>query len=398
MKKTLLWVGDAVCSSGFARNTHKVLDVLRHEYDVVVLGLNSFGTPHEYPYEIWPCYPGGDMFGVGRLTELVKKRNPHVIVIQNDSWNFPEYMQALVRVTSAPVVGIVAVDGYNVQGYHLDRLATAVFWTRFAEREARRGGYQGRSHVVPLGVDTELYRPMDRTEARLLSGIPASLRDVFIVGNINRNQPRKRMDLFVSYFAEWITTHKIPDAYAYVHYAPTGDEVFDLGQLMGYYGFAGDKLRLLTSETEIFNGLPEAKVARLYSAFDVMMTTTQGEGWGLTTMEGMACGVPQIVPKWSALGEWTEDAVVQVPCAEIAVTPTMQRGGTRKINIIGGVMHRAGAITALDQLYRDAVLRKSLGRRGMELVSRPEYQWQYIGKQMLDIVATVLPVRESVLA
>jgi hypothetical protein len=63
--------------------------------------------------------------------------------------------------------------------------------------------------VVPLGVDTDIYKPGDKSAARKKLGI-APVKDTdFIVCNVNRNQNRKRIDLTILYFAEWIRTRKI---------------------------------------------------------------------------------------------------------------------------------------------------------------------------------------------
>ena len=52
----ILWYGDACSNTGFARVTHSVLDHLSKEHEVVVLGINYTGDPHEYPYKIVGLY------------------------------------------------------------------------------------------------------------------------------------------------------------------------------------------------------------------------------------------------------------------------------------------------------------------------------------------------------
>lgn len=208
------------------------------------------------------------------------------------------------------------------------------------------------------------------------------MKDAFIVGNVNRNQPRKRMDLTISFFAEWVRTRKIDNAYLALHVAPTGDVGYDVQQLMAHYGLAN---RLILSSPDTWVGVAESVMNNNYNCFDVGFTTTQGEGWGLTTMEMMACGVPQIVPDWAALGEWPGDSVLKVPCSEIAVT-------LNGINIIGGVMDRRGAIDALDKLYNARCAREEYGRLGMELVNRPEYRWQAVGERFNEAIEAAIDV------
>jgi glycosyltransferase involved in cell wall biosynthesis len=387
--RKLLWIGDAVVSTGFARCTHKTLDVLKDSWEVHVLGVGYVGDPHQWPYAIYPCLPGGDVWGVGRTAALVRAVKPDVVVVQNDPWNIPAYVKE-VRDASpdVPIVAAMPVDGRNCQGNKLEGLALAVFWTEFGLREARRGGYEGPAVVVPLGVDLDVYRPIPKSEAREKAEILPHVGDAFVVGNVNRNQPRKRLDLTVRYFAEWVRKSHIDDAFLYLHIAPTKDDNYDVMQLMRYYGFRGDRKRLVLAEPEIGFGIKEELMPYVYSCFDVQLTTTQGEGWGLTTMEGMACGVPQIVPKWSALGEWTGRGAIQVPCTTTAVTPCM-------INVIGGVPDEEMTIQALQGLYQDVHLREKYSKNALEIAARPEYRWPAVGRAFGEALDAHVATKEA---
>lgn len=380
--KKLLWIGDAGCPSGFARATHEILDVLRATYDVTVLGLNYMGDPHAYPYPIYSCFPGGDMFGVGRLPWMCATVKPDVIVIQNDPWNIPAYMQTLAQLAdykNVPVIVACAIDGKNVRGEWLNDIAHAVFWTQFALDEAKAGGYAGPAAVIPLGVDTSVYYPVDQREARMRH-VP-DLIDNFIVGNINRNQPRKRWDLTIRYFAEWVKAKKIDDAYLYLHVAPTGDMGVDVKQLCQYYGIIE---RLALMEPPTFYGISEERMRDTYNCFDVQVSTSQGEGLGLTTLEGMACGIPQIVPNYAGLGEICKDAAWMVPCTSTAINTVAPR-----LNIVGGVADEALFIAALSALYNNRSYRETNGKAALERASLPRYRWTNIGAEWLKVVDLV---------
>jgi glycosyltransferase involved in cell wall biosynthesis len=370
-KGKLLWIGDAAVSTGFAKVTHGVLEELRHEWDISVLGINYTGDPHPYPFDIYPARElafRDDAFGVSRSPRLITRLKPDLIVVLNDPWNVPAYMK---KAGNCPVIASMAVDGLNCRSRQLNGLAHAVFWTEFGLEQARRGGYQGSASVIPLGVDLEVYKPADKAEARRLLGLPPKLQtEGYIVGNVNRNQPRKRLDLTIQYFAEWIRTKDIGDAYLYLHVAPTGDQGYDVSQLAQYYGVAS---RIIMSEPDIGQGVSEEMLAMTYSAFDCQITTSQGEGFGLTTLEGMACGVPQILPDWAALGEIFADAALLVPCTSTACTPNM-------INAIGGIADRWEFMECLDRLYRSEAAREDLRQRGIQLAARSCYRWPTIGQ------------------
>ena len=378
--RKLLWIGDAAVSTGFARATHHTLEVLRRTWEVHVLGINYQGDPHKWPYPIYPCWPGGDMFGLERTAPLVNQIQPDLVIIQNDPWNVGEYVKRIDK--KAPVVASMPVDGKNCRGNSLNDLALAIFWTKFGLDEARKGGFHGLAEVIPLGVNTELYQPMDRLEARKTVGLPG-LEDAFIVGNVNRNQPRKRLDLSVEYFAEWVKRNNLTNAYLFLLVAPTGEMGYNVRQLMSYYGFNDKNKRLILGEPPVGRGLDEELMPSVYSSFDVQISTTQGEGWGLTTMEGMACGIPQIVPDWSALGEWCEDAVLKVNCSTHSVTPNY-------INVVGGLPDKEEFMRALDLMYLTRQWSDNQSgwaqfrKKGLELVNRPEYRWEAIGQRFAE--------------
>lgn len=377
--RRLLWIGDACVSSGFARATHHTLAAFHPDWDVHVLGINYRGDPHPYPYPVYPPWPGGDLHGVGRTKELVDKIKPDVVIVQQDPWNLPAYMQ---KAGNVPVIGAVAVDGKNCAGRGLNGLKLAIFWTQFGAHEAQLGGYAGRCAVVPLGVDLNVYKPITRVQARKTLELPEPYMSGFIVGNVNRNQPRKRLDLCVMYFAEWIKSRKIEDAFFFFHAAPTGEQGYDIKQLAQYYGITN---KLMVAEPEIGYGDPEESLCVTYNCFDVMLTTTQGEGFGLTTLEGMACGIPQIVPDYAALGEICDDAAIKIPCTTFACTP-------KSINVIGGIADREQTIAALDTLYQSkhGQVWARCRQRGLEVARKPEYRWESVGAEFRQAVEEAL--------
>lgn len=376
--RKLLWIGDAVADTGFARCTHKTLEAVRKSWDVSVLGLNYRGDPHDYPYDIYPTFIH-DGFGMGRLPEVIDRVRPELIVVQNDPWNLPAYMKAL---SNFPIVAAMPVDGLNCRGRTLNGIRLAIFWTQFGFEQARAGGYTGPAAIVPLGVDLDTYIPYDKHESRERVGLPEKYQQAFIVGNVNRNQPRKRLDLSIHYFAQWIKNFDVPDAYLFLHVAPTGESGVDCEQLASYYGIQN---RLILSDPGIYKGIEERRLAQLYSTFDIQISTTQGEGWGLTTMEGMACGIPQIVPNWAALGEWCEDAAYLVPCSTTATT-------FDGINVIGGIPDRELFILGLNSLYQDKPLYQELVDKGMRVVSQPQYRWENVAQKFATALEESLQI------
>jgi glycosyltransferase involved in cell wall biosynthesis len=149
-------------------------------------------------------------------------------------------------------------------------------------------------NVVPHGVDLSSFRPLDKTSARKVFALPQS---AFVVGSVNTNQFRKRQDITMRAFA--VLRRRVPDAILVLHCSGGDSQGWDLAQLADYLGITDSVFLVHHSHPQ----LSEEQLAALYNTFDVHLNTSGGEGWGLTSVESAACGVPQMVPNWSATRE-----------------------------------------------------------------------------------------------
>jgi len=399
-RKRVLFCGDAIAATGFSRATHNYCNgLVKAGYDVHVLGINYPGDWYDqrvYPFKVYSCISGGDFFGVSRIHNLAVQLRPDVIIIQQDPWNFPFYYKELAGI-NIPVVGVVAVDGKNCQGTALNWLQLAIFWTNYAREQAELGGHTGSSTVLPLGVDLSIYQLPDRGALRQEMLYPIFdkyelPRDTYVVGTVGRNQPRKRFDLTISYFAEWVHKYDVRDAVLWLHSAPTGDDCYNLKSLSEYFGIKG---RVLVPDPNPTYGVTEEVMAKVYGLFDVYLSTTLGEGWGLPILEAMACGTPCVLPQWSALGEWAAEAAAMVDCSSLLVQPN--------INTVGGVMDRDQTVETLQHLYQNPSERVILRDKGVMLARQERFRWENIGAKFADVITQVIdrwanpPVEEDIM-
>jgi D-inositol-3-phosphate glycosyltransferase len=359
----LLWVGDAAVPTGFATVTHSVLQHLHADWEIFVSGINYSGGRHDYPYTILPAWQGGDMWGMSRFAALCEEIAPDVTVINNDWWNVAAFLDHAPK--SLPIIGYMPVDAAHLDPTDMRRLESleaAVWYTDYGYQQAVQAGFSGARHVIPHGLDGQQWQPVDKKVARQRLGLRLP-ENAFIVGNVNRNQPRKRLDVSVRLFAQWIKAHEISDAWLLLHCARK-DTGWNLERVARFYGIE-DRL-ILTGPEELHEAGDASQLQDTYSALDVQITTTLGEGWGLTTMEGMACGIPQIVPDWAALGEWAAPAI-KVPCTTELVHP--------EINTVGALPDESIFVEQLHRLRTSSALRAELSRAGMAHVRQPQFAW-----------------------
>lgn len=397
----VLFVGDSpTVNTGFSRCTREVCnELIQLGHTVAVLGMGYAGDPHSYPYPIYPCVNRYDKCtsygGEERLPFLVSRLGPDVIILLTDPWNVWDYINQLDKVkelcdkdnvpfTIPPIVGWLAVDSKNQKGEPLNRLAHLVVWTKFAGKELVKGGYGGDYSIVPLGVDTSIFYPRDKAESRAEifgDNLPSN---AFLVGVVGRNQPRKRLDLTIEYFSEWVRTCGVSDAYLYLHVAPTGERSCDIRSLITYHGLKG---RVIINEPEVGMGNDESLMPKVYSSLDVHMTQSQAEGWHLPTLEAMACGVVCLVPDHSAFEKengWCGDAVVRVKCSASALTAPLNGYPYT----IGAVPGKVDTINALQLIYLRSDLRLSLSLMGFGLAR--SLTWDRTAKAFREVLERVV--------
>lgn len=387
--RLLYWSDTPTGPSGFGRVGRNLACRLAEKWDVAYLGIGHLGDPHDLPIRLYPANPEGtgDMFGFSRLGAILEFEKPDVMILNMDLWVVAQFLSQAANLKHRPkIIAYSPIDSPGVKrefGEKLSELDLFVSYTDFGLREMRDAGFWGEAIVAPHGIDRSLYqpRPNDVRRSRILGDLPA---DAFVIGNVNRNQPRKRLDLTLMYFAEW--ARRGGDGWLYLHCA-NRDDGWDLRELARQLG-VGERVRIAVARKEKLP--PESEMPKMYSALDVQVSTTLGEGWGLTTLEGMACGIPQIVPDWSALGDWARPAAKLVPCTGREALFGFNTFG------LGGVVDQEVFIAALDEMRAPAT-RAEYARRGLELVNEDRFRWDVIAEQFhLAMVKILKPQLRAV--
>jgi len=304
-KPKLLWVGDIVATTGFARVTENVLSRLKDKYEIHVLGCNWHGdhTPLQQEYFM---YPASNMyqtapFGEARIREITERVRPDVIFTINDCWiinNQWNQIKDLRDEIGFKFVGYYPMDSYGWYGCLTETMHewdAAVCYTKFGAEETLSSGVDKPIWVIPHGVTPGQFYPKDKAECR---------KDDFIVFNGNRNQFRKRIDLTISAFAKFAVGK--PDAKLYLHMGQK-DQGWDIMPLfhreMTRQGLDPNNRIIMTTPTPHGPSVPVELLNTIYNVADVGVNTCKGEGWGLVNFEHAACRVAQVVPDHTSCKE-----------------------------------------------------------------------------------------------
>lgn len=188
-------------------------------------------------------------------------------------------------------------------GRVLDGAEVVISAGEYALAEAERCvGRSLRSIIIPPGVDTARFHPLDdlqRSEARTKFNLA---QDALVVSTVNRLVPRKGMDVLIRAAAR------------------LQEQFPSLQVMIGGTGREFDRLQELILElgapVRLLGRLADADVPLLYGASDVMAMLChdrwkglEQEGFGIVFLEAAAAGIPQVAGRSGGAHEAVEHEV-----------------------------------------------------------------------------------------
>jgi D-inositol-3-phosphate glycosyltransferase len=151
--------------------------------------------------------------------------------------------------------------------------------------------FEGQLPVIPLGVDTRLFRPRDKDDVRRQLRVPA---DACVILWVGRFSPWSKADLLPLVRAYGLLRQRNPDANTLLVLVGTDAE--------GYGGVLERCAALLGLEScvRIERTMPQVPVHLWYSASDIFVSPIDNaqETFGIAPVEAMASGLPQVVSDW----------------------------------------------------------------------------------------------------
>jgi glycosyltransferase involved in cell wall biosynthesis len=263
-------------------------------YEIAVSAANSLAFGMTFWQGI-PVLPGdsGDLIGPRALQRNVRLFGPDLVIALSTPWAARYEPVGVPFASFCPIehnpISPQAVNHYLVSG------AVPFAVTRDGEALMREAGLSPL--YVPHGIDTNVFRPLDRAETRHALGVPES---TFLVGTVATNKPdnRKSFSEAMAAFAAFHDQH--PDSLLLMHTYPLGGvDVLGLAHDLGF----GDAVRLPDQDKLAAGLIGPEDMARMYSALDVLLSPSRGEGFGLPLLEAQACGIPVIVTDFGSMPE-----------------------------------------------------------------------------------------------
>ena len=310
--------------TGYGVQAQLLAERLKREgYDVAALsnfGLEGNISTIETPYGNIPHYPrgytlySGDVLKLHHNHFLNGRSIPNAILTLYDAWVYNDVPDLEdIKFFSWTPVDHVSIPP-NVLKWAKRPNVKTISMSPFGQRQFEAMGVDAT--YIPHAVDTKTYKPTDNIEGYGLKQYMGIGEDDFIVGMVAANKAngsihRKAFAENLLAFALFRKTH--PNSYLYIHAEP--GRVFGgfhLPNLIKAVGLSAESV-LFPDPVKLRYGYSSEEMAGLYSAMDVLLHASYGEGFGVPAIEAQACGTRVIGSNWAStpdlLGEdsWLVD-------------------------------------------------------------------------------------------
>lgn len=325
------WASNAPwCSTGYGQQTKQVTQRLAKAGHDVVISANYGLQGESLVWQGVRVYPGGwDTWSNDVIPIWAKHHfgaDPGWLITLADAWvlNSPLYQR--LNVASWVPVDHEPVPP-SVLGFFRNYGAVPIAMSMHGAEQLAKNDLAPL--YVPHGIDTKNYRPHPKADSRQRVGVPD---DAFVVtmvaNNKGRTPARKSFPEAFMAFAMFCRQHD--DAILYCHSESTGITTgLDLGLLAEACGIPHDRL-FFADQAQLRIGDSDERMAQLYSASDVLLAPSRGEGFGIPVIEAQACGLPVIVTDataqrelcgvgWKVSGqpEWDPDQAAWWTCPSV---------------------------------------------------------------------------------
>lgn len=433
MKPKLVIWSDFVVASGFGNVAKNLFDDMYKYFDVSVVSINYYGNKR-YNTNKYFVYPtrDNDILNRSLLEKVVRSEQPEVVILFQDSFNIADVIDSVKA--ASPKSKIIVYFPIDAPDYSLawqnilmvpDAIITYTDWgvsllnTLFPKLNKK-------VHKLYHGVDQNTFFPLPYEDIVRLRK-ENNWENKFVITNVNRYQPRKAIPVSVRAFSmfakgfkvckcgNWYPKHRHlcdlngcgesdvltkydaekKDVHYYLHMNPQepvmgGSRTCYLQNHLIVAGFRDHdygKIIAINGRNIYNDEVPESTLNEIYNASNVNLTTTNGEGFGLSLIESAATGTKTIAPNNTVIPEILKGTGVLI---DNSATYSHQSDNA----FVRPIIDEKKLVVALNKEYeawKEAGVEKTLDFSCIKLV-KEHYDWNNIRAELLKIIRTVYPI------
>lgn len=358
-KKLLIWSDSVTVPTGFGIVAKNLFRDLHEEFEVAMLAINNFGI-QKYDTTKWFLYTVdlNDLLGLERMPKILADFQPDIVLLFQDVFNI-DYVIPMIKKYNdkTPIIMYFPIDGVPVSRawgstmMAANKLITYTKWGIKVIKEAIPELKDTNIEYLYHGIDKDTFFPIPEAAIAAIKK-EKGWGDKFFAISVNRFQPRKHLPGLLRIWAMFSKGYRIckcgntylasrpccdlngcplsdtieehpghEDVMMYTH-CNTQERMMGPGRAntlqshMLNAGFENEDVnRIVSAFAGNMYAQPASDVEMniLYNIADVNLSTTLGEGVGLSLIEASSVGTTSIAPNNSAIPEMLGDSGHIIP-------------------------------------------------------------------------------------
>jgi glycosyltransferase involved in cell wall biosynthesis len=350
--KILIWCDAPVINTGFGVVAKNLFSELHKHCEVEIVGINYFGL-QKYDQSQWFIYPvqKNDLLGMEPLTYAIGTNQYDIIILFQDIFHISQLLPSLKEsAKNSKIISYFPIDGgplYKEWRNVFSLSDKAITYTKYALDTIKESYPEidiKKIDYLYHGVESA-FKKLSRQQIKQAKR-EFQWADRFAAVNINRYQPRKNIPAMLRVWSLFSKGYKLcscgnaypknlnfcdanrcgpeeviketegkKDVSLYLHMRPVEKangpgKSNSLASLMEQNGFnqndLDDGLLYVQKQNMYARPFSVDDMNKIYNAADINLSTSFGEGVGLSLIESAASGTTSIAPKNSAIIEMLE--------------------------------------------------------------------------------------------
>ena len=254
--------------------------------DLVVFPVDGYGTQESVRSLIWSEKP--DM--------LWFMTDPRFYIW---IWDMENEIRSLIPMVYYHVWDNYPYPKFNKNFYESNDFIATI--SKVTEDIVRNVSPDVESDYIPHSINTEIFKPIDTELVQNAKKQQFGPKDRFTFFWNNRNARRKMSGSVLWWFNEWAETVGPENVRLIMHTDPKDINGQDLEAIMHELKAVDGRIMFSKDKHS------QQDMALLYNMSDCVINISDAEGFGLSTLESLACGTPIIVNMTGGLQEQVKD-------------------------------------------------------------------------------------------
>tara|TARA_R100000315_G_C5233898_1_gene144987 strand:+ start:738 stop:2000 length:1263 start_codon:yes stop_codon:yes gene_type:complete len=251
----------------------------------------------------WIIYPVDGYGTQDMVRSVVRQEKPDIVWFMTDPrfwawlWQIEHEVRALCPMVYYHVWDNYPYPTYNRKWYMSNDVVCSI--SKVTDDIVANVAPEVERHYIPHAVDHNVFKklpPSDVMNSKI-STLGSHAKDKFVFLWNNRNARRKQSGSLMFWFKDFLDKVGHENACLVMHTEPHDPNGQDLVQIINHLDLHEGQILLSTQK------YPPSDLAMIYNVADCTINVSDAEGFGLATLESLACKTPIIATMTGGLQE-----------------------------------------------------------------------------------------------